>query len=115
MHNAFHESDIDRALVRRVNAHHLQQRLGIERDHEARIFGQGRTFFHPENWYSLHAMIRTMLKLSGSYARGQRNALDLTVRHNDIRIAGLPAAFNGFTILHLSDLHLDLHPGLSTH
>ena len=113
MYNAFYERDIDRALVHRVKAHHLRRRLAIERDHEAQIFGQGRNFFHPENWYSLHALIRTTLRLSGCYARGRRNALDIAVRHNDIRIAGLPAMFNGFTILHLSDLHLDLHPELT--
>jgi predicted MPP superfamily phosphohydrolase len=113
MYNAFHESDIDRELVQRVNAHHLRQRLGIERDHEAQRFGRRRNFFDLENGPSLHAMIRMTLKLSGHYARGRRNALDLAVRHNDIRITGLPARFNGFTILHLSDLHLDLHPGLT--
>ncbi len=113
MHNASDEYEIDRELAERVNARHLQQRLGVERDHEAQIFGQGRNFFHPENWYSLHAIIRTILKLSGTHARGQRNALDIAVRHNNIRIAGLPTAFNGFTLLHLSDLHLDLYPEVS--
>ncbi len=113
MQNTFHEREIERELARRVNARHLQQRLEIERDHEAQIFGQGRNFFHPENWYSLHAIIRTVLKLSGSYARGQRNVLDIAVRHNDIHIAGLPDAFNGLIMLHLSDLHIDQPPALS--
>jgi hypothetical protein len=113
MHSVFHEGDMDRELRRRVNAHHLRQRLAIEQHHESQIFGQGRNFFHPENWYSLQAILRTAVKLSGHYARGRRNALDIAVRHNDLRIAGLPPLFNGFTMLHLSDLHLDLHPGLT--
>jgi hypothetical protein len=33
---------------------YAKQRLGIETDHQARIFGQGLTFFHIENWYSIH-------------------------------------------------------------
>ena len=37
-------------LQARVGKVHLQQRLGIERDYERRIFGQGRNFFHIENW-----------------------------------------------------------------
>ena len=37
-----------------------------------------------------------------------RNAGGVRVRRNTIRIAGLPAAFDGFTLLHLSDLHADM-------
>jgi hypothetical protein len=39
--------------------------LGIETDHEVQIFGQGINFFHIENWYSVHSVIRTTLKLMG--------------------------------------------------
>ena len=46
------------------------------------------------------------------YGRGQRNALDIDVRRNDVPIEGLPPAFEDFTLLHLSDLHLDMHSGL---
>ncbi|MDH3598794.1 MAG: metallophosphoesterase [Candidatus Tectomicrobia bacterium] len=113
MKDCSHECESDRELTRRISALHLQQRLDIERHHEAQVFGQGRNFFHPENWYSLHALIRTLLRLGRVYARGQRNALDLTVRHHDIPIVGLPAAFHQFTILHLSDLHLDMHPAIA--
>jgi hypothetical protein len=31
------------------------------------------------------------------------------VLHNDVPIPGLPSAFGGFTILHISDLHVDLN------
>ena len=113
MKEHLHDSEDESELARRVSAPHLQYRLGIEHDHEAQIFGRGRNFFHPENWYSLHALLRMLLRLGRVYARGQRNALDLAVRHNAIPIAGLPAAFDQFTILHLSDLHLDLHPGVA--
>ena len=37
-------------LERRLGRLHARQRLGIERDHEAQIFGQGINFFHIENW-----------------------------------------------------------------
>ena len=113
MRHAFYDDDMTPELARRVSADHLRRRLATERVHEAQIFGQGRTWFHPENWYSLQAIIRTALKLSGSYARGRRNALDIRIRHNDLRIVGLPPAFDGYTVLHLSDLHLDLHSGIT--
>lgn len=100
------------ALNGRVSEAHLRLRLGIERDHEAQIFGQGRSFFHPENWYSLRKILRTGLRLCGLSRRSQRNVLDIAIRHHVLPIPGLPVPFHDFAILHLSDLHLDMHPDL---
>lgn len=97
-----------RQLQERVGKVHLQQRLGIERDYEHRIFGQGRTFFHIENWYSIHSVIRNCLRLVMLHGRGRRNARQIAVRHNRLPITSLPAAFEDFTILQISDLHLDM-------
>jgi predicted MPP superfamily phosphohydrolase len=90
---------------------YARQRLGIEIDHEAQIFGQGLTFFHIENWYSIHSVIRTLFKVSGLYWRGRANAARVQVRHNDIRFNNLPPAFHGFTLLHMSDFHADMNDG----
>jgi len=95
-------------LRQRVGIIHLQQRLGIEEDYERKVFGQGRNFFHIENWYSVHALIRNSLRLLLLHGRGKRNARRILTRHNRITIAGLPAAFEGYTILQISDLHLDM-------
>lgn len=107
---------IDAAMRSRLEARlgrlHLNQRLGIETDYEARIFGQGSTFFHIENWYSIHGLLRGMLRLMGVHARGRRNARAIRVHHNQIRLAQLPPAFDGFRILHISDLHLDMTPDM---
>ncbi|HEC16399.1 MAG TPA: metallophosphoesterase [Sedimenticola sp.] len=104
------EMDITQRLERRLGRLHARQRLGIEQDHEAQVFGQGIGFFHLENWYSVHSFIRNSLRLAGLYGRGRRNALDIRVRHNHVNLPGLPEAFDGFTLLQLSDLHLDRHP-----
>ena len=98
-------------LERRLGPLHARQRLGIETDHEARIFGQGINFFHIENWYSVHSVIRTALKLTGLYRRGRRNADRVELRHNPVAFRDLPPLFDGFTILHLSDLHVDISQG----
>lgn len=47
------------------------------------------------------------LKATGLYARGVRNAGDIRLNRFDIALAGLPSAFEGYTILHMSDLHAD--------
>ncbi|MGZ5937931.1 MAG: metallophosphoesterase [Rhizomicrobium sp.] len=94
-------------MERRLGRLYSRQRLGIERESEARVFGHGINFFHPENWYAAHSLIAAVLKLSGLYWRGQRNARNVQIRRNAIVSARLPAAFDGFQILHLSDLHTD--------
>lgn len=57
-------------------------------------------------------IVRVGLALTGLARRGAANALD--IRLNTIRFAlpGLPPAFDGYRILQLSDLHLDIHPEL---
>lgn len=95
-------------LAKRVGRVHLRQRLGIEADHATHVFSRGRNFFHIENWYLAHGAIRLALKCLGLYQRGRRNALAVRIRHNPVSLARLPAAFDGFTLLQLSDLHLDM-------
>ncbi len=101
--------ELMRKLETRLGRLHARQRLGIERASEPRVFGGGLNFFHPENWYSSHALIRYVLKLSGLYWRGHRNTFDFRVKENAIGLTRLPAAFDGFTLLHLSDLHVDMN------
>lgn len=102
----------DLALLERVGTVHLRQRLGIEADAEARVFYRGRNFFHLENWYSFHSMLRITLRAALVHGRGVRNAMAIRVESHDIVIEGLPEAFDQFTILHISDLHLDMHPDI---
>jgi hypothetical protein len=97
--------DILVKLEQRLGRLHARQRLGIETDHEAQVFGQGLTFFHLENWYSAPWIIRNTLKLTGLYWRARRNAERIVVKHNDISFKDLPPLFDGFTILHISDMH----------
>jgi uncharacterized protein len=80
------------ALEPRLGRVHLRQRLGLERDHEAQIFRKGTHFFH-----------------IGLHARGRRNALAIEVRTHEVPLRRLPEAFDGFTLLQLSDLHVDIN------
>ena len=49
-----------------------------------------------------------LLKLFGLYAKGRREFRNLEVVENDIAIPGLPAALDGYTIMQMSDLHIDI-------
>jgi predicted MPP superfamily phosphohydrolase len=100
--------DILEKLEQRLGRLHAKQRLGIEKDHETQVFTRGRSFFHIENWYSVHSLIRNSLKISGLYWRGRRNAERLLLKHNRIRLTDLPSAFENYVILHISDMHVDI-------
>jgi predicted MPP superfamily phosphohydrolase len=104
------QQDVLLRLEKRLGRLHGRQRLGIEQDHEGQIFGSGINLFHLENWYSIHSLIKIALKASGLYWRGVRNTAQIQVRHHHIRDALIPEAFRAFTILQLSDLHLDICP-----
>ena len=106
------ERDIRARLEARLGPIHARQRMGIETDHEARVFGGGHKFFHLENWYSAPSIIRASLKATGLYGRATRNALDIKVVDNAVLLPGLPPAMAGLRILQLSDLHLDMSPEL---
>jgi len=100
--------DMVETLERRLGRLHARQRLGIEQDHEAQIFGQGLNFFHIENATFSHTLMRGAFMLSGLYWRGLRNSLKVELIHNRIAARGLPAAFDGFTVLQISDLHVEM-------
>lgn len=95
-------------LERRLGRTHARLRLGLERDHEAQVFGQGINYFHFENLPLSHAIVRTCLAATGLSRRGRRNAGTLTLRHNRICSKKIPRPFDGFSILHLSDLHIEI-------
>lgn len=66
-------------------------------------------------WYALLGMLKVFewgLKVTGMYQQGLRNAYDLAFREVPVIIPNLPPAFHGFTILHITDLHLDGMPEL---
>ena len=77
-----------------------RQRLALEADHERQIIGE-----------RINSVIRVGLKLSGLYWRGRTNAARVQVKENDIHFKNLPPAFDGFTLLHMSDFHADMNDG----
>jgi predicted MPP superfamily phosphohydrolase len=105
------DEDVLQKLEKRLGRLHARQRLGIEDDLEGRVFGQGLNFFHPENWYHSPSIVRKLLKLTGLYWRARKNAERIQARHHDIVLHDLPGAFHDFTILHISDLHVDMNEG----
>ena len=107
---AIHEASL-KDLIKRIGAEHVEWRLKTEREHEAQLVGQGTLVFNLENWYTAPFIIGTALKLAGLYGRARQNADRVLVRKNTIASGNFPRGFDGFTILHISDLHADISAG----
>jgi hypothetical protein len=66
------------------------------------------------HWPAFKALMKLFgkgLKLAGVYRRGVANALAIQETEFALEFAELPAAFDGFQILQMSDLHVDALPG----
>jgi hypothetical protein len=86
------------------------RRREIESGDRHRRFGHAQNWRAIENWPGSRQLIRLALGVFGLHGRARRNARDITVREHALRVARLPPQFAGYTILHLSDLHLDIAP-----
>ncbi len=107
-------SDFDyTALAKRVGPYLFRQRMRLQEYYVAQSFGPGRTYFHPENARWARKFLTVLLKTSGLYWLGERHAHAIRLHEHRAALPQLPAAFNGYRVLHLSDLHLDLDEKLA--
>ncbi len=99
--------DIHNVLESRLGRECAQKRIELE-GNVSDVRGDGIRLFGV--WVS-DVTIQTLLGLAGLYRRGSRNARDVRVKHNFIA-ASVPTTFDGFTILQISDLHVDMNWGV---
>lgn len=69
---------------------------------------------HWDLFIQLLKIFTRVLKIFGLYQKGYGNAKTISVNEISLKFRNLPVAFNGFTILHLSDLHIDSIPGFAS-
>lgn len=100
-------------LGERLGHDALRKRLTIEEERTQRyrtIRSHPRTF-SPKLWQN--DILKFSLRALRLYDRGYHNFKDVAVRHNIVRMPSLPSAFDGYRLLHLSDLHIDLEDELA--
>jgi predicted MPP superfamily phosphohydrolase len=95
------------AFAERMGDAALRQRLAMEMEQDTHHYRHVGDFLHPEHLPLAGRVIHRLLVLTGLRGRGRQNARRIHVRHNEVRLARLPAAFDNCTLLHLSDLHAD--------
>lgn len=103
------------ALRERLGDEHFGSRMRTQVDHIVNVMGHGLGSFHYENIPALVKLVELSLRISGLKKIGEQNALQFVVRENPVPFPNLPDAFDGFRILHLSDIHIDGYPGFGSH
>ena len=69
--------------------------------------------FNLENILTHRLLLGSLFRAAGLYRQGTVNALAVGWRREVFHFSELPAGFDNFSILFLSDLHLDGQPGLT--
>lgn len=98
----------------RCLAERLRPRLAVEE--RFRLAGgkiKTKSFFRQNEKRIVAPLLKAGLKVLGLYQRGKEEALSPVVSEVTMQFADLPRAFDGFRILHLSDLHIDGFEGLT--
>lgn len=94
-------------LAQRFGGHALRQRLALQTlRHDEWFRGGTRISRRPLNW--LCGAIRVACRMTGLYGVGYRQFHRVGVTRRDVALERLPPEFDGFRLLHLTDLHLDL-------
>jgi uncharacterized protein len=94
-------------LVSRLGPEYASRRARLELAEEAKG-ARRETKANLSFWPLLNKYIARLLKAAGMLDRGQANATRIQVTRNFVEIPGLPGAFHGYTLLHITDLHADI-------
>lgn len=89
------------------NSDHHQTRLRLQTEKVCALTGAVPASAHQEDMRILSAAVDNLLKYTGFKSRARRNCFDYRLVRNDVYLPDLPPAFDGYTILHFSDLHAD--------
>lgn len=99
-------------LEKRMGRPRLRQRLTKQAYHSAGSSHQGQGLLSKlERLFPIDQIIEFILKWSLMFPWGYNNFRSIVLEQEEWVFPELPAAFDGFRVLQLSDLHLDLDPG----
>ena len=102
-----HEQAAFEKLVDRIGSHHAGKRMEMQAHYSAFLLHGHHFHVHLEEFAAVSWLLRTMLKLTGVWPIAVRNSMQYTVVEHEVPIPHLPKSFEGFRILHLSDLHIE--------
>jgi predicted MPP superfamily phosphohydrolase len=93
-------------LEKRLGYYYLKNRLNAEKWHTMFKRLMGRVIFQ-EDMDPKYIFLKLLLVLAGSYNKTRSNTLNYKIDYQTVSFDNLPEKFNGFKILHLSDIHIE--------
>ncbi|KAA6183170.1 metallophosphoesterase [Thiohalocapsa marina] len=100
------------SLRQRLGTARLRRRLRAQVWHVAGEAHQEDLLFGLGRLVDIDVLVDRGARLLGIHGWGHRNFRDIRLVENPVRHPRMPAALDGFRLLQLSDLHLDLDPTL---
>jgi len=107
------DEDTHEILASRLGRTLLRQRLYEQARNTAELTLQDRGLLAMQKYVSLEALATWGTRLTFTHGWGRKSFLDIQVVENELRHQRVPQEFDGYRILHLSDLHLDIDPALA--
>lgn len=107
-----HSSPGISSLENRLGEDLHAKRLEREQDKLTKFLHRGRGIFRIERLVPFDRILSGFLRVTGLEHRMRSSFLDLRLEKREWFFPNLPSAFDGFRLLHLSDLHCDLEPEL---
>ena len=101
------------ALEARMGRELFARRLSKQAEKSARLLHQGEGIFRLERILPLDSLVSLGLSLTGLAPLARKNFLNVRLVTVEWNLPRLPPAFEGFRLLQLTDLHLDLDSGLT--
>ena len=105
--NQHHDQEAFAKLVDRIGTDHAGQRMHMQAHYSAFLLKGYHLHIHMEEFPAIAWLIKTILKTTGIWPIAVNNASRYRIIEHIVPIPHLPDVFDGFRILHLSDLHIE--------
>ena len=105
--NQSHEQEALTKLIDRIGSAHAGKRLEMQAHYSALLLSGHHIHVHMEEFPAIAWLIKTTLKATGLWPIAVRNSTNYRIVEHSVPLPRLPEAFDGFRILHLSDLHIE--------
>ena len=102
-----HEHEDLTKLIDRIGSSHAGKRLEMQAHYSALLLSGHHIHVHMEELPAIAWLLKTGLKATGLWPIAVRNSTNYRLVEHAVALPHLPETFDGFRILHLSDLHIE--------
>lgn len=105
--NQHHDPEAFAELVKRIGPVHAGQRMEMQTHYSALMLKGYHLHVHMEEFPVIAWLIKSSLKATGIWPLAVKNSSRYRIVEHTVSLPHLPEIFDGFRVLHLSDLHIE--------